>query len=86
MAGSPTLDIPNPNEIREHLASQLIVHSISRTKAIELVNRFSKEEIERQITWLPYRAAKTRASLLIAAIENNYEPPSLWQAQQHPKP
>ncbi len=76
---------PTTSEVLEQLTRRLIAHGVSRTKAIELVTRFSEEEIERQIDWLPYRAAKAPAPLLIAAIEKNYQAPSLWQAQQHPK-
>ena len=73
-------------EIRSReVAAKLISLGVSRTKAIELVHRYSTEEIERQIDWLPYRAARTPASLLIAAIEKDYEAPSLWDAQQNPK-
>lgn len=70
---------------KERVIGQLLEHGVSRTKAIELVSRFKLRDIERQIGWLPYRAARSKASILIAAIEHDYDAPSLWQAQQNPK-
>lgn len=63
------------------LLSSLVEAGLSHRKAIEIVRRFDAERITRQIHWLPYRNAKVPASLLVSAIEQDYEPPSLLAAE-----
>ena len=39
------------------------------------MSRFPVEEIERQVSWMGYRKAKSPKRYLMAAIEGNYAPP-----------
>jgi hypothetical protein len=63
------------------LLDQLVEAGLSHHKAAEIVRRFDQDRIYRQLHWLPYRNAKVPASLLVAAIEQDYEPPSLLAAE-----
>jgi hypothetical protein len=60
---------------RDELILDLVHVGIGLRKAQNLVDLYPAEVIERQLKWLPSRAARRPASLLIAAIENNYDPP-----------
>lgn len=57
------------------LRSRLEVAGVPRPQADILVRRFDHDVIERQLGWLPHRAAKSPGRFLVAAIQNNYEPP-----------
>lgn len=63
------------------MLGNLVEAGLSHRKALEIVNRFDHDRILRQIHWLPYRNAKVPASLLVSAIEQDYEPPSLLAAE-----
>lgn len=67
----------NENE----LLGKLVEAGLSSRKALEIVNRFDQDRILRQVHWLPYRNARVPASLLVSAIEQDYEPPSLLAAE-----
>jgi hypothetical protein len=67
----------NENEI----LSALVDAGLSHRKAAEIVNRFDPDRISKQLHWLPYRNPKVPASLLISAIEQDYEPPSLLASE-----
>jgi len=68
---------PNPDEVplteREQLILDLVQVGVSLRKAQSLVNRFPALRITRQLDWLPFRAARRPASMIIAAIENDYD-------------
>ncbi len=63
------------------LLERLVEAGLSHRKAVEVVNRFDADRILRQLHWMPYRNAKVPASLLISAIEQDYEPPSLLASE-----
>jgi hypothetical protein len=71
---------PAPDEMplsaREELVLELVHVGISLRKARHLVDRYPAERIRRQLDWLPRRPARRPAPLLIAAIENDYDPPA----------
>ena len=60
---------------RDELVLELVHVGIGLRKAQNLVDHYPANLIERQLRWLPQRAARRPASLLIAAIEHNYDPP-----------
>ncbi len=47
-----------------------------------LIAQYPQERIERQLAWLPHRRAKSPARFLMAAIENDYDPPPVIRLQQ----
>lgn len=59
-------------------------HGVSRFDADRLLTSFSLDSIERQIEWLPLRKAKNPARLLVAAIENDYDPPGTLRRGRQP--
>lgn len=59
----------------EELILDLVRIGVGLRKAQNLVDRYPADLIVRQLEWLPLRAARRPASLLIAAIEHNYDPP-----------
>jgi len=70
----------NPDDMplspRDQLILELVEVGVSIRKAESLVKRFPDVKIRRQLDWLPYRSAKRPASLIIAAIENDYDEPA----------
>jgi hypothetical protein len=60
----------------EELVLALVEVGVSLRKAEHLVDSYPHEKVRRQLKWLPRRPAKRPASLLIAAIENDYGPPA----------
>lgn len=49
----------------------------------ELLARFDTVRIRRQLMWLPYRPARNRAGLLLAAIKDDYEaPPNMRRSKR----
>jgi hypothetical protein len=60
----------------DQLVLELIEFGVSLRKAEYLVTTFPEERVRRQIEWLPLRAARRPASLLIASIEHDYEKPA----------
>ncbi|MBX3117419.1 MAG: hypothetical protein KF784_00020 [Fimbriimonadaceae bacterium] len=71
---------PTPDDVvlteREELVLQLVEVGISLRKADNIASGYSYDLIRKQLRWLPYRAAKRPASLLIAAIEHDYDAPA----------
>lgn len=59
----------------EELVLELVHLGIGLRKARSLVDRYPEDRIVKQLNWLPMRAARRPASLLISAIENDYGPP-----------
>ena len=47
-----------------------------------LITQYPPERIERQLAWLPHRRAKNPARFLMAAIEDDYDPPPVIRLQQ----
>lgn len=71
---------PTPDEapLSEHdqLVLELVQVGIGLRKAESLVKAFPETQIRKQLLWLPMRAARRPASLLIAAIEHDYDAPA----------
>lgn len=69
-----------PDEVplseRDQLILELVQNGVSLRKAENLVRKFEPERIRRQLDWLPYRSARRPASMIIAAIENDYDEPA----------
>jgi len=59
----------------DELILQLVQVGVSLRKARDLVERFPYERIRQQLKWLPERGARRPASLLIVAIERDYDKP-----------
>lgn len=60
----------------EQLVLDLVRTGINLRKAESLVGEFPEELIRKQLRWLPLRAARRPASLLIASIEHDYDAPA----------
>jgi hypothetical protein len=54
---------------------RLLSVGVTKDQADFLLGSFEVERIQRQLEWLPYRNARNPASLLVAAIEHDYEEP-----------
>ena len=71
---------PTPDEValseRDQLVLELVQIGVALRKAESIVRRFPEEEIRKQISWLPFRSARRPASMIIAAIENDYDKPA----------
>lgn len=69
-----------PDEVpltdREELILELVHVGVGLRKAQSLIDRFPAERIQRQLRWLAQRSPRKPASLLIAAIEEDYDPPA----------
>jgi len=69
-----------PDEVPLSEADQLILElvevGVSLRKAENLVRNHPSLRIRRQLDWLPYRSARRPASMIIAAIENDYDEPA----------
>lgn len=72
--GRPTPD-EAPLSERDQLVLDLIQVGVGFRKAESLVSHFAESLIRKQLSWLPLRAARRPASLLIAAIEHDYDAP-----------
>jgi hypothetical protein len=76
----PGDDQPSPSPAEEDperadLRRRLFGIGIGGNQAERLLDEFPGERIRRQIEWLPYRNARDRARLLIAAIAADFEKP-----------
>ncbi len=58
-----------------HIARKMLEIGVARSHIRRIIATYEPERIERQIRWLQARRAKNRASLLVAAIDNDYEQP-----------
>ena len=71
---------PSPDDVplseRDQLVLELVEVGVSLRKAENLASRFPALKIRRQLDWLPYRSARRPASMIIAAIENDYDEPA----------
>lgn len=72
--------MPSPDEVplseRDQLILALVEVGVSMRKAESLVAHFPALKIRRQLDWLPYRSPRRPASMIIAAIENDYDEPA----------
>lgn len=70
---------PSPDDTalseRDELILELVQLGIGLRKAENLVRLYPADRIRQQIEWLPLRAPRRPASLLIAAIEHDYDAP-----------
>ena len=60
------------------VAAQLQQFGVSRHLLPELVC-YDLDMVEQQIAWLPARNARKKASMIVAAIRNNYEQPANFE-------
>lgn len=58
------------------LKRALVEVGVPSHRADELLDLYPPERIERQLRWLPLRAARTPVAYLLGAIERDYAPPS----------
>lgn len=74
----------SPDEVplseRDQLILELVQIGVSLRKAENLVDRYPALAIRRQLDWLPHRAARRPPSMIIAAIENDYDEPAYLNA------
>ena len=61
---------------REELILELVEVGIALRKAESLVDGFPYSQIRQQLAWLPKRAPRRPAPLLIASIEHHYDAPA----------
>lgn len=59
---------------------------LTREQTEKLLTAYSRERIERQLEWLPFRNAKNPAAYLVVAIEKNYEQPRMLHGQKAAMP
>jgi hypothetical protein len=78
MLPQPPVGSPDDAPLSEtdELVLALVEVGVSVRKAEYLVGNFPAERIKRQLKWLPQRPARRPASLLIVAIERDYDAPA----------
>lgn len=64
------------HERRVRLIVALRKMGVSERVCGDLVFAFPLDHIEQQIEWLPFRRAKRKSSLIVAAIKGDYERPA----------
>lgn len=69
------------NERMVRLAGRLLQIGVSGHQVRRLLLH-DLDKVERQLDWLPYRSARKKASLIVAAIEQDYEAPANWEAHE----
>jgi len=69
--------------------AQRLVRLTARLMQLRVSNRqignllaMGLDLVERQLNWLPYRNARKKASLIVKAIEEDYEAPANWEADE----
>jgi len=67
----------------EKLLDKLVNIGITRKVAEILIKEYSLEVIEAQIDALPFRKADDPAAVLVASIQNNWNPPPKYQESMH---
>ncbi len=60
----------------------LNVAGLMRDQVDALLESYPHERVERQLDWLPHRNAKSPARFLMAAVENDYDPPPAVRLQR----
>ena len=64
------------HERLKRLAMELMSLGVSRHQTERILAQHRPEDIERQLGWIGYRAARKKASLLVTAIDQGYEAPA----------
>lgn len=72
-----TQDTPEGDARRRLLALGVAAGTVER-----LVSEHPAEEIRRQLEWLPLRGARRPERLIVAAIDNDYDPPAGYRPLQ----
>ena len=85
--GTPQFEDEEPgvSEEKRQLYEKLSEQGMPKDKALGVLSRFDLGQIRNQIKWMPHRGAKDPARYLMAAIENNYDPPVALRAEQSEK-
>jgi len=68
--------IETPQERLERLAAGLISAGVSMRQTQRLLSQHDLDNVEQQLAWINYRAARKKASLLVTAIDQAYEAPA----------
>lgn len=63
------------------VAMELMVIGVSQSRIVPLLS-FGLDRVERQLKWLPYRKARKPASLIVKAIEEDYDAPANWEGHE----
>lgn len=63
------------------LAKGMLEAGVSEDQVSRILFSYPPDLIEAQLEWLPHRKAKKKASMLVASIERNYEPPAALYEQ-----
>lgn len=58
------------------VAMELMKAGVSGQQARRLLGRHDLDRIEQQLRWIDFRNPRKKASLLVAAIENDFEEPA----------
>ena len=56
---------------------------LTRQQAEKVLRTYSRQRIERQLLWLPYRNAKNPPGYLLAALQDDYAEPLAHQYHQY---
>lgn len=75
-------EAPQIAEEKRALYGQLSGHGMTKAQALDVLGRFDLGRVRRQVSWMPHRGAKTPARYLMAAIENDYDPPVAARIRQ----
>jgi hypothetical protein len=73
---------PDPSSPEGAALNRLLAVGVSHAVALHLVRDYPIGEVSAQLDWLPYRAAKNPARLVVAAIENDYDAPAATAARR----
>lgn len=82
--GTPLFEDEEPAvaEEKRNLYDKLSEQGMSKSQALDILSRFDPAVVRRQLEWMPHRGAKNPARYLVAAIENNYDPPVAVRSEQ----
>lgn len=69
------LNMGDPGSRLVRLAVELRQLGVSASQTERLLSTHPPDLVEQQLAWLPARKARRKASLIIAAIDRNYEEP-----------
>jgi hypothetical protein len=85
LANSPGSLGSSPDEAvlseAEELTLELVQLGVGLRKAESLVRKYSPKRLRKQLRWLPHRSPRRPASMIIAAIENDYDKPAYADGQ-----
>ena len=85
--GTPLFEDEEPSvaEEKREIYEKLSEQGVSNGKALDVLGRFDLTQVRSQIEWMPHRGAKNPARYLMAAIENNYDPPVAVRSEPKPE-